>query len=210
MNREKSVIDYYVLCNKLKNVIRTGWLDWHVNKERIESVAEHIYGTQMLALAMYSEYQYNIDIMKVLYMLAIHELGEIVIGDLTQFEINKEEKEKMECDAVHNILKVLLNSSEIEKMYLEFNDQNTNEAIFAFQCDKLEADIQSKLYDLDGSVDINKQEDNDIMNNELVKELLDKGYSFSDMWITFGQKRYNYDANFMAVSNYIKNNDIEI
>ena len=24
------------LCNKLKSVIRTGWKDWHVNKDRLE------------------------------------------------------------------------------------------------------------------------------------------------------------------------------
>ena len=35
MNREKSVIDFYVLTNKLKNVIRTGWLNWHVNSDRV-------------------------------------------------------------------------------------------------------------------------------------------------------------------------------
>ena len=38
-------------------------------------------------------YQYDIDIMKVIYMLAIHELGETIIGDLTQFQISKEEKD---------------------------------------------------------------------------------------------------------------------
>ena len=77
MSKEENVLKYYVLCNKLKNIIRTGWIDWQVNKERIESVAEHIYGVQMLALAMYSEYQYDIDITKVILMLAIHELEEI-------------------------------------------------------------------------------------------------------------------------------------
>ena len=44
MTKEERVIKYYVLCNKLKNVIRTGWLNWKVNQDRIESVAEHIYG----------------------------------------------------------------------------------------------------------------------------------------------------------------------
>ena len=48
----ESVIKYYVLCNRLKNTIRTGWSQWHVRRERIESVAEHIYSTQMLAIAM--------------------------------------------------------------------------------------------------------------------------------------------------------------
>ena len=75
MEKAQNVIRYYVICNQLKNLIRTGWKNWHVNRERIESVAEHVYGVQMLALAMYSEYEYPIDIMKVLFMLAIHEVG---------------------------------------------------------------------------------------------------------------------------------------
>ena len=77
MNKEKNVINYYVLCNKLKNVIRTGWLDWNVTRDRVESIAEHIFGVQMLAIAMKSEYEYDIDLTKVIFMLAIHELEEI-------------------------------------------------------------------------------------------------------------------------------------
>ena len=53
-------------------------------------------------------YQYDIDIMKVIYMLAIHELGETIIGDLTQFQITKEEKEELEHKAVHDILDSLI------------------------------------------------------------------------------------------------------
>ena len=108
MSKEKNVVNYYVLCNKLKDVIRTGWIDWNVNRDRVESVAEHIFGVQMLAIAMKSEYQYDIDIMKVIFMLAIHELGETIIGDLTLFQISKEEKEKIEHEAVHKILSCLV------------------------------------------------------------------------------------------------------
>lgn len=35
MAREENVVNYYVLCNKLKNIIRTGWKDWNVQRERI-------------------------------------------------------------------------------------------------------------------------------------------------------------------------------
>lgn len=56
MSKEENVLRYYLLCNKLKNVIRTGWKDWNVKAERLESVAEHIYGVQMLALAMNSDF----------------------------------------------------------------------------------------------------------------------------------------------------------
>ena len=103
MSKEKNVINYYVLCNKLKNVIRTGWLDWNVQRDRVESIAEHIFGVQMLAIAMKSEYEYDIDLTKVIFMLAIHELGEIIIGDLTQFQITKEDKIKLEHKAGHGL-----------------------------------------------------------------------------------------------------------
>lgn len=56
MEKAKNVVRYYVLCNKLKDVIRTGWKDWNVKRERVESVAEHVFGTQSLAIAMCSEY----------------------------------------------------------------------------------------------------------------------------------------------------------
>lgn len=209
MSKEQNVLNYYVLCNKLKNTVRTGWIDWNVQRERVESVAEHIFGVQMLALAMKSEYQYEIDIMKVIYMLAIHELGETIIGDLTQFQISKEAKEKIEHEAVHNILSSMIDGKQIEKLFLEFDANETPEAKFAYQCDKLECDIQSKLYDQEGCVDLTHQEDNATIDNELVKKLLDSGESWSDMWIEFGQRRYHYDENFMAVSRYAKTNFID-
>lgn len=208
MSKEEHVINYYVLCNKLKDVVRTGWLDWKVNRERVESIAEHIYGVQMLAIAMKFEYNYDIDIAKVIYMLAIHELGETIIGDLTQFQISKEEKEKLEHEAVHNILSSLLDGDKIEELFLEFDKHETPEAKFAYQCDKLECDIQCKLYDQEECVDLNHQEGNNTMNNELVQKLLNGGRTWSEMWIEFGQRRYPYDQNFMRVSEYVKENEI--
>lgn len=208
MSKEENVIKYYVMCNKLKNVIRTGWKTWNVERERVESVAEHIFGVQMLAIAMKSEYEYDIDIMKVVFMLAVHELGEIVIGDLTMFEISKEEKAKREKEAVHKILCGLLDGKEIENLFTEFDSHSTKEAMFAYQCDKLECDLQSKLYDEEGCVDLNKQENNDSLENELVKKLLSEEKSWSGMWLRFGQTVYPYDDNFKNVSKYALNNNI--
>lgn len=209
MSREQNVINYYVLCNKLKDVIRTGWKDWNVERDRIESVAEHIFGVQMLAIAMKSEYEYDVDIMKVIFMLAIHELGETIIGDLTQFQITKEEKEKIEHKAVHDILSGILDGEQIEKLFLEFEARNTKESIFAYQCDKLECDLQCKLYDEENCVDLTKQENNKSMNNDIVRKLLKGGASWSDMWLKFGLQVYPYDENFSAISNYAINNEIK-
>ena len=40
------------------------------------------------------------------------------------------------------------------------------------------------------------------------KNMFDSGMNWSDAWITFSQQKYNYDENFLSVTEYIKNNKI--
>ena len=199
MNREKNVVEFYVMCNTLKNIIRTGWKNWNVKRDRVESIAEHIFGTQMLAISMWSEFKYNIDIKKVLFMLAVHEIEEIIIGDLTLFDISKEDKQKLGHSAIKKILKNLLKGKEIENLILEFDEKKSPEAQFAYWCDKLECDLQCKLYDEEGCVDLKNQNYTNYSSD--VIELL-KTNSWSEMWLKFGRDRYNYDKNFESVSKY--------
>lgn len=146
--------------------------------------------------------------MKVIFMLAIHELGECVIGDLTQFQISKEEKEKIEHAAVKEILSGLLDGEKIEKLFLEFDAHQTKDALFAYQCDKLECDLQCKLYDEEECVDLHNQENNKTVEDNVVKSLLESGNSWSSLWLKFGQEKYPYDENFLKVSNYAMKNNI--
>jgi len=89
INNIKSFIE---IGDKLKNITRKGWIDWHVKRDRIENDAEHVYGVIMLAASMLINYNYNVDFDKVILLAAIHEIGEAKIGDLTQFDIGKQEK----------------------------------------------------------------------------------------------------------------------
>lgn len=208
MNKERNVIEFYVLCNKLKNVVRSGWLKWGVNTKRVESIAEHIYGTQMLAIAMYSEYKYDLDLKKALFMLACHELEEIVIGDLTPYEISKEEKEEIGHKAVKEVLKSLIKKDEINDIVLEFDERKTKEALFAYHIDKLECDIQCKLYDEQGTVDLSNQGNNPIYKNDRVQYFMNKEKNWSSMWIECDRYHFEDDRNFMDILDYIKNNKI--
>ncbi len=206
--QEKNVIEYYIMCNKLKNLVRSGWQDLGVSAERVESVAEHIFGVQMLAIAMYSEFGYKINLEKVLFMLAVHELEEILIGDLTPFESAYKDKEKLGHEAIRNVLKNLKYGKNIEKIILEFDAKQTQEALFANQCDKLEADIQCKLYDENNCMDIALQQKNPAVCDEEVKTLLKENKSLSKAWIEYWQAHQKFDDNFMKVINYIKTNKI--
>lgn len=208
MGRAEKVVNSYIIMNKLKDVVRTGWKNWGVKRERVESIAEHIFSVQQLALLMHLTYEKyeNIDIYKVILMLAIHETEEAYIGDLTLFDISREEKAKLGHKKVHEYFNQFMNGDEFEKIILEFDERKTEEAKFAYFCDKLDCDIQAWKYDGENCVDLNNQKDNKTFYDKKVQELLNQGMSFGEMWIQFGQDRYNYDKPFLEVSNHIKTN----
>ena len=208
MDKSKNVVEFYVLCNKLKNIVRTGWLDFNIQRERVESVAEHIYGTQMLAIAMWSEFKQNIDIKKVLCMIAIHELEETIIGDLTYLQIDKQTKRKIGLEAVHKILSKLDQGKTFEELILEYTEQKSAEALFVRQCDKLECDLQAKLYDEELCIDLNNQENSTAFKNGEIKEFKHPTKTWGEMWITRDQQLGLFKDEFMEVSDYILNNKI--
>lgn len=209
MNKAESVIKFYVLCTRLKKLIRTGWKDWNVKAERVESVAEHVYGVQMLALAMYSEYKYDIDIEKVIYMLAIHELEETIIGDLTFLQISSQDKVKLGHEAVDKILADLLSGNEIKELIYEFDERKTPEALFAYHCDKLECDLQCKLYDEDHLVSPYDQKESVEHNEEVMTKLKNGIATWSGLWLEKGREAFLDDKHFLEVLDYAKSNSIK-
>ena len=213
MNTEKiqNIIHFYILASTLKDKIRSGWKVWHIERERVESVAEHIYGTCMLAIAIDSEYDFNIDLMKVIKMLVIHELEEIEIKDFTPFDkITNEEKRKMGKIAVEGVLKDLTKKEELIELIEEFENMKSKESIFAKMCDKLESDIQCKLYCEEHCLDVNKNENKLILEDKRIQNLIENGSkTISDFFVENHKKEIlKQDQIFEEIADYIKNNTL--
>ncbi|MGN1337160.1 MAG: HD family hydrolase [Candidatus Coprovivens sp.] len=211
MKEISDALRFYYLATELKNLIRKGWDEthWNITAERRESVAEHVFGTCILAITMKNRTKSNINLDKVLKMLIIHELGEVLIGDITQFQnVTKEEKKEKELKAVKEITKSLPNSEEIVNLYIEFDDGQTEDAKFAYQCDKLEADLQSKYYQDNGNHrDLNDQEGNIVMEFSKTKEMLKTAKTPFDIWYEYDKPLYEDDS-FKKTLEYLKSHNI--
>lgn len=208
MEKAEKVVRFYGLCSRLKDVVRSGWKVWHVERGRLESVAEHVYGTQMLAIAMWSEYGYDLDLAKVIMMLAVHELEEMVIGDVIPFEASAEEKKLRGREAVVELLSGLDGDTPVRELADEFYAQETAEARFAKECDKLEADLQCRMYDEEGCINLAKQEGNVMLMNEEVQEIAQGKERTSEIWLEYNRRKNNYDENFLEVSRYVEEQGI--
>lgn len=150
-----NILDTYYDLTKLKDKKRQGWLYWNVSADRIESIAEHIFGAQQLAWLIYSEANLDLDIYKVISMLSLHETEEITIGDITPFDkVTPEEKLSRGEKAVEKTFDKLSKKNMMIDLVKEFDIHDTKEGKFAFLCDKLECDLQAKKYYENGYVNI--------------------------------------------------------
>ena len=197
----KNIIEFYMLANKLKSVIRTGWKEVGIPEDKIESVADHIYGCLTLSIAIISEKKLNLNQEKIFKMLIIKELKKAI--NMKEVSINQNETNN-DRDLIVSALDSLTNKEELLKLYDEFNSQETEESKFVLYVSKLESDAQAKIYDLDGDFKLeNAIEDVKKYPEGLSDEILPKVKNASDGWIEYDRKYYN-DVIFTELSKEIQ------
>lgn len=141
---EDAVINAFQYFLRLKALYRQGWLQREVPQDQTESVADHSFGTALLALLLCPP---ELDKLKVLEIALLHETGECVIGDLTPWDnLSDEEKNEMEQAAVEKILKSLPDGKRLISLWQEFEYETTAEGRFVRQLDKLEMGLQAEIY----------------------------------------------------------------
>lgn len=176
----KNVIKFFKHNMVLHEKKRSDWDSHHWDVSgKIETVSDHVYSTMKLAHAINKHYNLDVDIDKVLKMLLVHEFGEILIGDITPFDnVTVEEKESIEHIAFKNVVSMLSDKKELYSLMKEFDEHNTKESKFAYMCDKLEAQLQAKVYfDRGLFKELNEYTDNIVLTSPKIQELIKNGAS---------------------------------
>lgn len=121
---------------QLKDIERTGWVRAGVNKP--ESVAAHSWGMATLALKLCPP---ELDLARVLSMCLVHDLAEVIVGDLTPHDdIQGDEKHRLERDAMLSM------APEWVDLFDEYESASTPEAKFVKTMDKLDMGLQAIRY----------------------------------------------------------------
>jgi putative hydrolases of HD superfamily len=145
-----TILGFLKDASNLKNIPRQGWID-KLSISHPESVADHSYSMSIMAMII-SDLE-NYDSEKILKMVLLHDLAESKIGDFTPGQISKDEKEKIENQAFHEIIEKLPNSITLEytEIWKEYQKQISVESQFVHQIDRLEMALQAKMYEKSGS-----------------------------------------------------------
>jgi len=131
---------------KLKEVLRTHL----VSKDRNESSADHTYSCLILTkyfLPLVKEEFPNINEQKVFDLILFHDVVEIEAGDnpKTNPKLSREEQTKKEFEGMKKLIEKIPEKmgEEYEKLFKEFEKQETIEAKFARAIDNFDSIIQA-------------------------------------------------------------------
>lgn len=138
-SRLRKQLDFILEADKLKNVIRRNFL---MDDSRRENTAEHTWHTILIAMLFfeYAENKHELDLLRIVKMVTVHDLVEIEAGDTFMFdeEANKDKFNK-ENQAAKKLFTMLPydQGKEYYDLWMEFEKAKTPDAIFAAAVDKL-------------------------------------------------------------------------
>lgn len=136
-------IEFIKEIDKIKYIQRKSKL---FNSTRNENDAEHSWHLAMMALVLAEHSNNDIDVLKVLKMVLIHDIVEIDAGDVFIFDTTKNHNNtNEELKAAKRIFGILPENQaqEFIEIWLEFEEGKTNESKFAKAMDRFEPLLQN-------------------------------------------------------------------
>jgi putative hydrolases of HD superfamily len=140
-----TLIKFYRDIDKIKHIERRGWSDINIKGIK-DTIASHSYGASLLAWVLSKRENLNED--KLIKLLLIHDLIMAHINDFTPKNKEYSSKKEIENESIEKLLKNVPKEikEEFTSLFNEYQEEKTEEAILARECDKLDTLFQALMY----------------------------------------------------------------
>ena len=150
-SRIQSILTFLKATKQLKNTLRSA----HTSQKHPESVAEHTWQLCLMVI-LFEDQLDEIDMLRLIKLLIIHDLGEVVSGDIPAIyqnpNLDKSHEERKDfislCAPLPDDLQ-----NELLDLWDEYDQGKSQEAILAKGFDKLETMLQHLIDGTTGNID---------------------------------------------------------
>lgn len=151
----ESPVPFFHLLERLKTTKREGWRRFGISYG--ESISDHMYRMAIMTMLAPPSLAARLNIPHCTKMALIHDMAESLVGDITPVDkhVSKAEKARREGEVMDYITKNLLGGvpgggltgEEIRRVFQEYEDNETLEARFVHDVDKMELLLQMVEYE---------------------------------------------------------------
>jgi len=149
--KKVNYLDFFKTVGKSKRLLRSGPVREGIKDP--ESIAEHSFRTGVIAMVLADKFDYLLDKEKLVKMALIHDIGEIVTGDIVVqrgeiIDLNlRDEKEEKERTGIRQIFSQIKEGNTYGKIFEEMIARKSLEAKIFWQFDKLEMALTALEYE---------------------------------------------------------------
>ncbi|KAF2149970.1 hypothetical protein K461DRAFT_245243 [Myriangium duriaei CBS 260.36] len=162
--QSSSPVPFFHLLERLKTTKREGWRRFGISHG--ESIGDHMYRMSILTMLCPAELSRRLNVPHCTKMALVHDMAEALVGDITPVDgVVKSEKSRRETETMEYICKGLLGNvggglagEDIRKVWQEYEDNETLEAKFVHDVDKMELLLQMLEYERshEGRIDLSE------------------------------------------------------
>ncbi|KAL2808798.1 HD domain-containing protein [Aspergillus granulosus] len=156
-----SPVPFFHLLERLKTTKREGWRRFDINHG--ESISDHMYRMSVMTMLAPPSLATRLNLPHCMKMALVHDMAESLVGDITPVDpIKKTEKARREAAVMEYISKSLLrgvpggmlSGDDILAVFNEYEANETLEAQFVHDVDKMELLLQMVEYERSYEVDL--------------------------------------------------------
>ncbi|OJJ82303.1 HD domain-containing protein [Aspergillus glaucus CBS 516.65] len=156
-----SPVPFFHLLERLKTTKREGWRRFGIDKG--ESISDHMYRMSIMTMLAPPPLASRINLPHCMKMALVHDMAESLVGDITpKDKVTKPEKARREADVMDYISKNLLGGvpggmltgAGILQVFNEYEENQTLEAQFVHDVDKMELLLQMVEYERAHDIDL--------------------------------------------------------
>ena len=149
-----SPVPFFHLLERLKTTKREGWRRFNISHG--ESVSDHMYRMSIMTMLAPPSLAAKINIPHCTKMALVHDMAESLVGDITPVDtqVSKSEKARRETEVMEYISQTLLGhvhggvaGKDLMDVFREYEDNQTMEAKFVHDIDKMELLLQTVEYE---------------------------------------------------------------
>lgn len=186
-------VKLFLIFDILGDIVRTGPILWHIERERLEDVKDHVFDLLVIVKILKKYFPENLDYEKISDYIICHDLAETITGDITKFEgVSDSEIKRVTEIAIDYLASEFDGVLELKRILNDYEEKIDLESKVVNMIDKLNSASTFIKYQSEHNVDMdNPNIIKSLRNHPFVVEKIAEGCDLADIFYQFHMKSIN-------------------